>query len=107
MLFAPISQGASSSDGGALCSYAERRKFDPHAARPLFCPARYHTSFNSIHARVSRRAFCKCFVELHLRREIKHVRTVRPIYGNRLLFRRPRDVKIETQTLRNTRRAFV
>ena len=28
------------------------------------------------------------FVELHLGREVKYVRTVRPIYGNRLLFRR-------------------
>ena len=56
------------------------------------------------------------FVELHLGREVKYVCTVRPIYGNRLLFRRRvhaasvtpdfrlNDVKIETQTLRNTRR---
>ena len=59
------------------------------------------------------------FVELHLGREVKYVCTVRPIYGNRLLFRRRvhaasvtpdfrlNDVKIETQTLRDTRRAFV
>ena len=29
-------EGASTSDGSALCLYAERRKFDPHAAC-LFC----------------------------------------------------------------------
>ena len=57
------------------------------------------------------------FVKLHLGRKVKHVCTVRPIYGNRLLFRRRvhaasvtpdfrlNDVKIETQTLRDTRRA--
>ena len=45
-------EGASSSDGSALRSYAERRKFDFNAARLLFCHARYHTSFNSMRTRV-------------------------------------------------------
>ena len=66
--------------------------------------------------------FIACFArffELHLGHKVKYVRTVRPIYGNRLLFRRAasgaivipdfrtHDVKIETRTLRDTRRAFV
>ena len=108
-------EGACSSDGSALRSYAKRREFEVFHAVRLLCAAQYYiVRFNARACLVARFA---SFVELHLGRKVKHVCTVRPIYGNRLLFRRRvhaasvtpdfrlNDVKIETQTLRGTRRA--
>ena len=107
-------KGACSSDGSALRSYAERRKFDPHAAR-LFCllrPISHMFDFHA-HARegVSLRVspFLSNFIA-----DARYNTYVRfrlsTVIGFSSGDRESREigthgVKIETRTLRDTRRA--